>query len=76
MEELLKGGTHLVVDRYAYSGVAYSSAKGLSRDWCASVDEGLLAPDAVFFLKVDPEAAGNRYGLKVLIQQPNCFPDS
>ena len=60
MEQLLMGGTHLVVDRYAYSGVAYSAAKGLNRDWCASVDEGLLAPDAVFFLKVDPEAAGNR----------------
>jgi thymidylate kinase len=60
MEDLLNAGTHLVVDRYAYSGVAYSAAKGLSRQWCASVEEGLLAPDAVFFLEVNPEAAGNR----------------
>jgi thymidylate kinase len=65
MEDLLNAGTHLVVDRYAYSGVAYSAAKGLSRQWCASVDEGLLAPDAVFFLQVNPEAAGGRCGTHI-----------
>lgn len=27
MEQMLKSGTHLVVDRYAFSGVAFSSAK-------------------------------------------------
>lgn len=67
MEDLLKQGTHLVVDRYAYSGVAYSAAKGLSRSWCASVDEGLLAPDVVFFLHVDADAAGNRCATKFWI---------
>lgn len=28
MENLLKSGTTLIVDRYSYSGVAYSAAKG------------------------------------------------
>lgn len=28
MEDLLKAGTSLIVDRYSYSGVAYSVAKG------------------------------------------------
>jgi dTMP kinase len=60
MEQLLKKGTHLVVDRYAYSGVAYSAAKGMQKDWCAGVDRGLLAPDAVFFLHVDEGTAGDR----------------
>lgn len=39
MEQMLKSGTHLVVDRYAFSGVAFSSAK-VNRDLCASMDEG------------------------------------
>ncbi|XP_031403361.1 thymidylate kinase-like isoform X4 [Punica granatum] len=34
MEEKLKSGTSLIVDRYSYSGVAFSSAKGLDIDWC------------------------------------------
>jgi hypothetical protein len=64
MEALLKQGTHLVVDRYAYSGVAYSAAKGLprlSRKWCAGVDKGLIAADAVLFLHIDTDAAKARF---------------
>lgn len=34
MEEKLRSGTTLVVDRYSYSGVAFSSAKGLDTEWC------------------------------------------
>lgn len=34
METQLKSGTTLVVDRYSYSGVAFSSAKGLDFEWC------------------------------------------
>ena len=32
MKELLQNGTTLVVDRYAYSGVAYSAAKQVCTD--------------------------------------------
>lgn len=56
-------GVSLVVDRYAYSGVAFSSAKpGLSIDWCRSHDIGLPKPDIVFFLSADPEALKKRGG--------------
>lgn len=50
---LLKSGKTLIVDRYAYSGVAFSAAKGLPLEWCKSPDEALPAPDKVFdsFLK-------------------------
>jgi dTMP kinase len=34
MEAKLRAGTTLVVDRYSYSGVAFSAAKGLDLDWC------------------------------------------
>jgi dTMP kinase len=34
MESKLLGGTTLVVDRYSYSGVAFSAAKGLDIEWC------------------------------------------
>ncbi|KAJ1910415.1 hypothetical protein H4219_006216, partial [Mycoemilia scoparia] len=60
MKRLLKEGTVLVVDRYAYSGVAYTSAKGLSMDWCKQSDAGLLKPDVVFYLDLDPRLASNR----------------
>lgn len=34
METKLKTGTTLIVDRYSYSGVAFSAAKGLDIEWC------------------------------------------
>lgn len=37
MESKLKAGTTIIVDRYSYSGVAFSSAKGLDIDWCKVV---------------------------------------
>ncbi|KAL5973543.1 dTMP kinase [Asimina triloba] len=62
MESKLKSGTTLVVDRYAYSGVAFSAAKGLGIDWCKGPDWGLLAPDAVVYLDIQPEKAAQRGG--------------
>lgn len=67
-DELLRklaAGTTLVVDRYAYSGVAFTAAKGapgLDRAWCQAPDVGLPAPDAVFFLDLSVEAAAARGG--------------
>ena len=58
----LERGTTLVVDRYAYSGVAYSAARGLGRDWCRSADEGLPSADVVFFMQLAPEQAAARPG--------------
>ncbi|KAL7737749.1 hypothetical protein ACLKA6_006140 [Drosophila palustris] len=52
-EELL-AGTTLICDRYAYSGAAYTAAKGLDFNWCCAPDRGLIKPDAVFYLKAQP----------------------
>ncbi|XP_010535480.1 PREDICTED: thymidylate kinase isoform X4 [Tarenaya hassleriana] len=62
MEEKLKTGTTLIVDRYSYSGVAFSSAKGLDVNWCKSPEIGLLAPDVVLYLDISPEKAAERGG--------------
>ncbi|KAI0217690.1 Thymidylate kinase, partial [Lamellibrachia satsuma] len=63
MKELLQNGTTLVVDRYAYSGVAYSAAKqGIDMSWCRQTEIGLPKPDAVMFLQLSPEAASKRDG--------------
>lgn len=62
MEEKLKTGTTLIVDRYSYSGVAFSAAKGLGVDWCKAPEIGLLAPDAVLYLDISPEKAAERGG--------------
>ena len=34
MEAALFEGVTLIVDRYSYSGVAFSAAKGLDVEWC------------------------------------------
>ncbi|XP_019163358.1 PREDICTED: thymidylate kinase-like isoform X1 [Ipomoea nil] len=62
MEETLKSGTTIIVDRYSYSGVAFSAAKGLDIQWCKAPDIGLLAPDLVLYLDISPERAAERGG--------------
>ncbi|XP_004304003.1 PREDICTED: thymidylate kinase [Fragaria vesca subsp. vesca] len=62
MESKLKSGTTLVIDRYSYSGVAFSSAKGLDIEWCKAPEIGLLAPDVVLYLDIPPEKAAERGG--------------
>lgn len=62
METKLKSGTTLIVDRYSYSGVAFSSAKGLDIDWCKAPENGLLAPDLVAYLDISPDKAAERGG--------------
>ncbi|KAI8143506.1 thymidylate kinase-domain-containing protein [Fennellomyces sp. T-0311] len=58
----LKAGTTLIVDRYAFSGVAFSAAKGLDLEWCKQSDVGLLIPDKVMFLDLPIEKAEKRGG--------------
>ncbi|KAL8154673.1 thymidylate kinase-like [Apium graveolens] len=62
MESKLQSGITLIVDRYAYSGVAFSAAKGLDIEWCKAPDMGLVAPDLVLYLDISPEKASERGG--------------
>ena len=56
MRAKLLQGCHLIVDRYAYSGVAFSQAKGLNQTWCQSCDVGLLQPDLVLYFHRDKQS--------------------
>ncbi|KAL5476299.1 hypothetical protein EMCRGX_G026225 [Ephydatia muelleri] len=63
IKQLLLSGTSLVVDRYAFSGVAFTAAKmvsGTTMEWCKSPDVGLPAPDVVFYLTLPAEVAQTR----------------
>ncbi len=53
-------GETVIVDRYAFSGVAYSSAKGLDFEWCKQPDVGLPAPDKVIYLDLSFADASKR----------------
>nr|XP_049700037.1 thymidylate kinase [Helicoverpa armigera] len=58
----LEAGTTIIVDRYCYSGVAFSAAKGLDFNWCKSPDVGLPKPDKVFFLTMPVDSIKERNG--------------
>ncbi|XP_058460690.1 uncharacterized protein LOC131436167 isoform X2 [Malaya genurostris] len=62
MEQLLQDGVSLIVDRYSYSGVAFSAAKGLDVEWCKGPETGLLKPDLVILLTLSAEAMAKRGG--------------
>jgi dTMP kinase len=62
MLEKLSGGTTLILDRYSFSGVAYTAAKGIDKDWCAYPEIGLPGPDLVLYFDVSLESAQRRSG--------------
>ncbi|XP_061593538.1 thymidylate kinase [Cololabis saira] len=61
MKKKLEEGITLVVDRYAFSGAAFTSAKpGFNLNWCMEPDVGLPKPDLVMFLQLSPAEAASR----------------
>lgn len=57
---MLQEGSVVLLDRYVYSGLAYSVAKGLAPEWCRSFDAGLPEPDLVFYLDIPVAVAAAR----------------
>ena len=65
MKEKLRSGTTLVLDRYAFSGVAFTRAKagfGDKLGWCQAPDAGLPVPDLLVHLEVQAGVAEARGG--------------
>jgi len=62
IKKLLAEGVTVVADRYAYSGVAFSAAKGLDPDWCKAPDAGLPRPDMTIYLDLTIEESAKRGG--------------
>lgn len=67
IESILDSGINVVCDRYIYSGIAYSVAKGLDYSWCETSDMGLLQPDIIFYLDLPVDEASKRgdYGEEI-----------
>jgi dTMP kinase len=57
----ISAGITVITDRYSYSGVAYSVARGLPIEWCQASEVGLPQPDMVILLDVDAETAVSRF---------------
>lgn len=76
IRKLLSSGTNLIIDRYAYSGVAYSSAKnGMDFNWCKSSDVGLVKPDVVIYLDLPNESVVYRNGFGGEIYEKKSFQE-
>ncbi|KAF7243207.1 Thymidylate kinase [Varanus komodoensis] len=61
IKEKLNQGITLIVDRYAFSGVAFTSAKeNFSLEWCKQPDVGLPKPDLILFLQLSTSEAAKR----------------
>lgn len=59
----IEAGVTLIVDRYSYSGVVFTSAKQcVDFKWCCGPENGLPKPDLVMFLKVSSEEMAKRSG--------------
>lgn len=56
----LNNGVTVVCDRYSYSGIAFSTAKGLDFEWCKQSDVGLPCPDIVFYLDTSSDKNATR----------------
>lgn len=60
----LQEGTHVMLDRYVYSGVAYSLSKPnlRSKEWLYAPEIGLPKPDLTLFLTIPLEELASRKG--------------
>lgn len=58
--DTLNAGKDIICSRYSYSGVAYDMAKGMDREWCAATEVGLIEPDLIVYLDIDPSEAAKR----------------
>lgn len=66
-EEIIKyleQGYFVFLDRYFYSGVAYSCGYNkLDISWALKVEEGLVLPDVVFYFETDKEIRKSRFNI-------------
>ena len=61
--DTLNSGKNIIIDRYAYSGVAFTASKNIKNmdlNWCKNSDIGLPKPDKVFYLTLDETDMKNR----------------
>jgi len=63
IEENIKNGVNVILDRYVYSGLAYFDADNRFRaEWYFNQNKGLLKPDLTIYLDADPSILQKRKG--------------
>lgn len=60
IRKLKNEGKIIICDRYFYSGIVYSMARGVKYDWAKKSDQGIPVPDYCFFIDVKPEVVSLR----------------
>ncbi|WWC99610.1 thymidylate kinase [Kwoniella sp. B9012] len=60
IERDLDCGITVIADRYAFSGIAFSAAKGLPFDFCLQPDRSLPLPDLTLYMSLPQEEATQR----------------
>lgn len=76
LENCLYSGTNIIVDRYAFSGIVYSSAKhipDMSLNWCINPDCGIPQPDLIIFMDIKPSICSNRAEFGNEVYETNAF---
>lgn len=77
MKAAIKSGETIVVDRYSYSGVAYTASKaGADFEWARAPEKGLLKPDCVIFLSSDVKMLQNRGDFGSEVYETSAFQNS
>ena len=51
---ILKQGSTVITDRYAFSTIAYGASEIQDRNWLVDINKPFILPDITFFIKVSP----------------------
>jgi dTMP kinase len=62
IEDRVRQGINLVLNRYSESNFAYGVANGLTLSWLQEVEARMPRSDLVFYLKIPPEVSAKRKG--------------
>jgi dTMP kinase len=60
IEQWIREGKLVVINRYSESNLAYGAANGLPLEWLAQVESRLPRSDYVFYLRLAPEVSASR----------------
>ncbi|EHY66869.1 thymidylate kinase [Nematocida ausubeli] len=63
----------ILCDRYILSGISYSIANGIPKEFAMASDKGMTLPDLTIFLDVSPETASARAGFGLEIYEKKEF---
>ncbi len=56
----LKGGLHVVTDRYFWETYAYQGAEGVDMGWMKDIHKDMIVPDLTIILDIDPRSGMKR----------------